>query len=263
MIHVNKYKYQSWNETYPDGVNFDNLLIFNEWKDYFEDLKERNLFSKIETVLNDEIKNGNDIYPYPQLLFNAFNSCDIEKVKVVIIGQDPYANADIINDQKIPQAMGLSFSVPVGIKTPVSLYNIFQNQLNNKVIEQPQPHGNLQFWASQGCLLLNTSLTVREREPNSHVNYWKPITDRIIKFLSNEKENLVFVLWGASALEKIKLIDCDKHHVIISSHPSGLSCHTPLKEYPPFIQVNHFQLINDYLEKHNQMSIIWQLFSTK
>jgi len=260
MININQYNYKSWNEVYPTGVHFDNFPIYNKWKNYFDDLKERNLFQKVENILNDEIKNGNDIYPYPRLVFNAFNSCDVDKVKVVLIGQDPYANADVINNQNIPQAMGLSFSVPLGIKTPCSLENIFKNQVANNVISNKQPHGNLQFWASQGCLLLNTSLTVREREPNSHTTVWKPITDRIIKFLSNEKENLVFVLWGSPALEKIKLIDCDKHHIIISSHPSGLSCHSPLKNYPPFVQVNHFQQINDYLIKHHKEPIIWQLF---
>ena len=99
MLHVNKYNYKSWSEVYPNGVHFDNFPIFNKWKNYFDDLKERNLFQKIENVLNEEIRQGYDIYPYPRLVFNAFNACDIDKVKVVIIGMDPYPNADIVNNQ--------------------------------------------------------------------------------------------------------------------------------------------------------------------
>jgi uracil-DNA glycosylase len=260
MINVDTYNYTSWNDVNQEVINFDYIPIYNKWKPFFEDLKERNLFQKIKNTIHDEIQAGYDIYPYPKLIFNAFNSCDIDKVKVVIIGQDPYPNADIINNKKIPQAMGLSFSVPVGIKIPVSLDNIFKNQINNEIIDKKPKHGNLQFWTSQGCLLLNSSLTVREREPNSHTNVWKPITERIIKYLSNELENLVFVLWGSPALEKIKLIDCDKHHVIISSHPSGLSCNSPLKNFPAFINVNHFQEINNFLINDNKQPIVWKLF---
>ena len=199
------------------------------------------------------------IYPYPNLLFNAFILTPLSNVKVVILGQDPYHCNEIHHDKIIPQAMGLSFSVPKGMKIPSSLQNIYKNLLKYKHIEIKPNHGNLSFWAYQGCLMLNTSLTVQHSYPNSHSKYWLPFTDKIIKYISNKLNNIVFVLWGNPALNKLNLIDQNKHKIIISSHPSGLSYNKKLKNYDSFENTDHFGEINKYLKEKNKKQIIWQV----
>lgn len=257
MLNISNYEYKPWKDVFPNGVDLKQLPIYNRhWHEYFQSVD----FKSVEEVLTKEIKEGNEVFPYPMLLFNAFNQCAFEDLKVVILGQDPYPKFDIIGKQKIPQAMGLSFSVPVGMKIPSSLQNIFANQLKNNIITSEQPHGNLQFWASQGCLLLNTALTVKCDVVKSHSVCWKPITDKIIKHISTELNNVVFVLWGNDAIEKLKLIDLDKHDVVIASHPSGLSCDKPVKSYPAFNNNNHFEQINSLLIKHDLKPINWKLF---
>ena len=261
MLSVSNYKYKAWGNKFSDGVDFETIPIYNtNWKNYFGNMMEHGVFKEIEKTLTTEIVDGVDVYPYPDLTFNAFNQMNLDEIRVVILGQDPYINAEIHNNMKVPQAMGVSFSIPIGMKIPPSLDNIFKNQLENKMIKEKQPHGNLQFWMSQGCFMLNTSLTVRENDSGSHCYLWKSITDKIIKHISTELNDVVFVLWGNPAYEKVKLIDLDKHSVIISSHPSGLSCNKPMKDYPPFTKINHFGMINDELKKHQHEPIIWQLF---
>lgn len=260
MITAEDYRYISWKSTFSDTVDMSEVPLYTKWKDYIGNLIEHGSFKEIENVLTEEIKADRDVYPYPDLMFNTFNQLDLDKIKVVILGQDPYINAESHNCIKVPQAMGVSFSVPVGIRIPPSLDNIFKNQLANNVIRKKQPHGNLQFWLSQGCFMMNTAMTVRENDSGSHCAQWRVITDKIIKYISTELNDVVFVLWGNPAYEKLKLIDLDKHNVVISSHPSGLSCNKPMKDYPPFVKVNHFKMVNDYLIKSGNDPIIWQLF---
>lgn len=260
MLSIKKYNYKNWKEMFPESVDLCKLPIYSSWKDYFNNLMEHKLFQHVETMLTNDVDSGNEIFPYPEMVFNAFNHLDLDNVRVVILGQDPYPKSEECNGKKIPLAMGTSFSVPIGIKIPSSLYNIFKNQTNNHVINNKQPHGNLQSWIVQGCLMLNTALTVREEKVNSHSDKWQPITDKIIKHISNECNDIVFVLWGADALKKCRLIDLDKHKVIMSSHPSGFSYDKPVGNYPPFAQVNHFKLINDYLTEAGHDKIVWQLF---
>ncbi len=157
--------------------------------------------------------------------------------------------------------MGLSFSVPIDFEIPSSLVNIYSNLVKYNHIKEKPKSGNLENWAKQGCLLLNSSLTVLDGSDNKncHKSIWKWFTDSIIKYISNNKEHVVFVLWGSEALEKLNLIDLDKHDAVISSHPSGLSANKKLKTYSAFNDVDHFGTINNMLEKWNMKTINWNV----
>lgn len=263
MLSTKNYKYKTWGELLSSKeVDLSILKIHNSWKKIVEDEMDEQYFEKLEHFLSKCLKvtKGNvKIYPYPDLVFNAFITTPFNKIKVVILGQDPYHNNEEHNDKIIPQAMGLSFSVPVGIKIPSSLKNIYKNQLKFKQINYIPDHGNLTSWAKQGCIMLNTSLTVQHGHPNSHSKHWKPFTDTIIKTISNNKENIVFLLWGSPALSKLNLIDTKKHKVIISSHPSGLSCHKPLRIYKSFMDEDHFGKTNKFLIKNKKKPINWSI----
>jgi len=260
MISVNNYTAQPWNKIFPKEVDIGEIPIFSKWKDYFGQLNEHGSFKNINSTLMVDIEDEASIYPYPKLLYKTFNDVELDDIKVVFVGQDPYFSAETRNGIKIPQAMGASFSVPVGMNIPSSLQNIFKNQMDNKIIETNQPHGNLQFWMSQGCFLLNTALTVRNGEASSHCNVWKPVTDKLIKHISTELPEVIFVLWGSYAYNKNVLIDVDKHNIVVSSHPSGLSCNKGFGNFPAFSQYNHFKTINDMLVKSGRDEIVWQLF---
>jgi len=243
-----------WSSTY-DKVDIKTLRLKKSWSKIIRNEMGKKYFDKINNVLDKDRKKGQMVFPYPSLIFNSFNTTPLYRTKVVILGQDPYHN--IVND--IPEAMGLSFSVPVGIKIPSSLKNIYKNLQNFGHIEEIPKHGNLSKWAKQGCLMLNTSLTVRHNKPKSHINYWKPFTDNIIKYLSETKDNLVFVLWGRPALDKVSLIDTNRHYIVVSSHPSGLSCNKPLGTYLPFNKQDHFGIINSCLKRHKKKTINWNI----
>lgn len=250
-------KYKTWLEKFPDGkVDLRSLRVNSCWSEIFGQLYADKRFTNlIEKTLNTCI--DQQLYPRPDLLFNAFNMIELNKVKVVILGQDPYFGSE----DDVPQAMGLSFSVPYGFDIPSSLKSIYANlEANGHWMETPK-HGNLEFWAYQGCLMLNTSLTVLDgtANKNCHKDIWKWATNNIILYLSTKLDKLVFVLWGADALDKLCLIDVDKHEVIISSHPSGLSAHKGLRQYPAFDEVDHFGDINKYLKKFGKEPIIWQV----
>lgn len=187
------------------------------------------------------------IYPPRELVFNAFKCTPYEKVKVLIIGQDPYHGPQ--------QAHGLSFSVPEGIPPPPSLVNIFK-ELNSD-LEMPIPqHGCLLSWAKQGVMLLNSTLTVRQNQPMSHSKKgWERFTDAVVDRLVNRKEPLVFVLWGKSAQTKCKALNAvsHKHLILTAPHPS------PLSAYQGFFGCGHFSKINEFLVKNAQVPIKWEL----
>lgn len=249
-------KYKSWIETFPDKqVKIETLPHGSSWDKMFKQLFADAKLEKINAKLSEDMNKSDRMYPSPDLLFNAFSLTPLTNLKVVIIGQDPY----FTNEDNVPQAMGLSFSVPVGFKIPSSLQNIFASIIKYKHSNLEHTHGNLEFWARQGCLLLNTSLTVLhgEKNKNCHQATWKWFTDKIIKYISDNTENVVFVLWGGNALEKLSLIDIDKHDAVISSHPSGLSANTPLKSHPAFSSFDQFGKINRILEKWDKSQMIW------
>ena len=254
MLSIKDYPYKTWKDYFKDQVDIKQLDLHKSWKKYLKD-KEIN---EINELLTYCVEKNVVVYPYPELLFNAFNYVKFKNVKVVVLGQDPYPKPETHDDIEYPLAMGLSFSVPIGINIPSSLKNIYRNMIKYKHIEKMPEHGNLESWAKQGCLLLNTSLTVQRAKPGGcHVERWTEFTDRIISKLSQKREHLVFVLWGGPAFKKYDLIDKNKHLVIASSHPSGLSCNNKMGSNPSFMEQNHFGMINEYLKKHNIEQIKW------
>ena len=182
-------------------------------------------------------------YPPGSKIFNAFNTTPFERVKVVILGQDPYHEPG--------QAMGLSFSVPEGVALPPSLRNIYA-EIQQELGTVPPASGDLTRWAAQGVLLLNATLTVRRGQAGSHQGHgWERFTDAAIWALAQQREHLVFLLWGSYAAKKAQFIDAQRHMVLTSAHPS------PLSAYRGFFGNHHFQLCNDYLRQHGQSPIEW------
>ena len=221
------------------------IKMEESWKNALSDIFDKPYFSQIANHLKAEKALKTTLYPSGGLIFNAFNLTPYDKVKVIILGQDPYHNPQ--------QAMGLSFSVPDGIKPPPSLANIFK-ELNKDIGMAIPCSGNLTAWAKQGVLLLNAVLTVRANEPVSHAKIgWTKFTDDIIQTLSLHKTGLVFILWGNFAQEKIKLIDNSKHKILKSAHPS------PLSAYNGFFGCKHFSATNEYLVKNNIDPINWTI----
>lgn len=255
MLSLENYDIINWVD-HSNKVDLDkDLRIKKSWSKLIRGEMKKDYFKEINKVLDKRRAKNVKVFPYPSLVFNAFNTTPLYRTKVVILGQDPYFNMR----EGIPEAMGLSFSVPVGIPVPSSLKNIYKNLKKFNHIEKIPTHGNLTKWAKQGCLMLNTSLTVEHKNKNCHEEYWKPFSDNIIKYLSKNKENLVFVLWGAPALKKYRLIDSTKHEILISSHPSGLSCNKRLRSYSSFNEQDHFGLINKHLKRHKKKQIDWNI----
>lgn len=213
------------------------------WKEVLAPIFKRHFFLHLVTHLKTEIASGQTIYPPGHLIFNAFWQTPFNKVKVVILGQDPYHNEG--------QAHGLSFSVPAGVVLPPSLQNIFK-EIADDIGGTPPISGDLTFWAQQGVLLLNAALTVRHNEPASHAKIgWTEFTDAVITTLSEEREGLIFLLWGKFAQDKQQLIDATKHTVLKAAHPS------PLSAYKGFLGCKHFSKVNTILESRGQSPIQW------
>ena len=220
------------------------VQIEESWKKALTEEFNKPYFTGIKQFIQAEKAKGKNVYPPGPLIFNAFNLTPFAQVKVVIIGQDPYHGAG--------QAHGLSFSVPKGIKPPPSLVNIFK-EMKTDLGFNPPNHGNLEKWAKQGVLLLNASLTVNESEANSHAKSgWHTFTDAVIKKISDEKEGVVFILWGRFAQDKAALIDGGKHFIIKSAHPSPFSA-------TMFYGSKPFSKTNDILKKEGKEPIEWQL----
>jgi uracil-DNA glycosylase len=210
------------------------INITENWKMVLKDEFEKTYFQEIISFLDHQKKLGKTIFPEESLIFNAFNQTSFEDIHVVILGQDPY--------HAVNQAHGLSFSVPDGIKIPPSLKNIFK-ELGSDIGKEIPKSGNLIHWAKQGVLLLNASLTVEENKPMSHSKIgWNLFTDAVIKKISQEKTNVIFILWGKFAQEKEKLIDPEKHFILKAAHPS------PLSAYNGFWGCKHFSKTNELLK---------------
>ncbi|CDU85131.1 uracil-DNA glycosylase [Plasmodium yoelii 17X] len=213
-------------------------LMHMEWYEQLESELKKNYFKNMYLRIKDERKKK-VIYPPENLLFTAFLKTPLSKIKVVIVGQDPYHQKG--------QAMGLCFSVPIGIKIPPSLKNIL------KEIKQISNHGDLTSWTEQGVFLLNTSLTVEENKPASHKKYgWEIFTDKVIDIINEKKKNIVFMLWGNFAIKKCAKIDTKKHFILKSGHPSPLS----IKH---FVNCDHFNKCNNFLIQNNMSPIKWEL----
>lgn len=221
------------------------VKIEASWKEVLKQEFHKNYFQQIALHLKTEKATGAVIYPPGHLIFNAFTLTPFDKVKLVILGQDPYHGPG--------QAHGLSFSVPPGIKPPPSLVNIFKELHADIGLPFPKT-GDLTPWAEQGVLLLNAVLTVRAQEPGSHAKIgWMDFTNAVIRSLSDKKENLVFLLWGRFAHEKQVLIDETKHHVLKAAHPS------PFSADKGFFGCKHFSKANEVLAQNHISSIDWSI----
>jgi uracil-DNA glycosylase len=221
-----------------------NVKIEESWKAALKHEFEQPYFQSIATFLRKEKKQGKKIYPPGPLIFNAFNTTPFDNVKVIIIGQDPYHNPG--------EAMGLSFSVPQGVRVPPSLRNIYK-ELNEDLSIAPPKHGDLTKWAEQGVFLLNAMLTVEHKSAGSHRKIgWQGFTNAVIRKLSEKREGLVFMLWGGFARKKKELIDRDKHLVLEAAHPSPLAGGA-------YFGSRHFSKANDYLEQQGKTPIDWSL----
>lgn len=215
------------------------------WRQYLETEFKKEYMTKIHEFINLEISEGKKIYPPKEKIFNAFNM-DINNVKVVIFGQDPYYREG--------QANGLAFSVDSSVKVPASLQNIYKEISNEFNIDMNMKNGDLTPWMEQGVLLLNTILTVEDGKPNSHKNLgWSTFTDSVIRCINNINKPIVFMLWGANAKAKKELLTNRKHLILESVHPS------PLSAYNGFFGTNHFQMANQFLSKNGVAPINWQI----
>jgi len=225
-------------------MRLDDMHLDKKWKAILSEEFSASYMSSIFTKLEDDRNNGKVIYPPSDLIFNAFNACPFDKLKVVIIGQDPYHGPN--------QAMGLSFSVPKTERIPPSLKNIYKELATDISYEIPV-HGDLTAWAQQGVFLLNAVLTVEHKSPGSHKKLgWQTFTDAVNQKISKQKKNVVFLLWGNYAKGKKELIDTSKHLVLEAPHPSPLA-------RGGFFGCKHFSKTNNYLTEHNKDAIDWQL----
>lgn len=218
------------------------------WLTVLRDEFSANYFINLVHLIQSDKKEGKTIYPPESSIFRAFNETSFSKVKVVILGQDPYHGQG--------QAHGLCFSVPKDSKIPPSLRNIYRELQSCYPNYKIPTHGSLTEWTAQGVFLLNAILTVRANEPASHAKIgWETFTDAVIRHLSNEREHLVFILWGTFAKSKAHLIDGTKHLILESGHPSFAASHKQ------FFGHQHFLKCNEYLEKTGQTAINWQISS--
>ena len=220
------------------------VQIEESWKRALAREFRKPYFHALIDKLKAEIGEGKTVYPPGPLIFHAFAKTPLDRVRVFILGQDPYHNPG--------EAMGLSFSVPRGVRVPPSLANIFK-EMRDDVGFKEVGHGDLTAWAEQGCLLLNSMLTVRHRTPKSHHKFgWEKFTDAVIETVSREREHVVFMLWGASARSKAALIDRERHLVLEAAHPSPLA-------RGAYFGSKHFSQANAYLQQHGLDPINWQL----
>ena len=218
------------------------VKIEESWKGHLRQEFEKTYFRILTDFVRKEYT-SKTIYPPAKLIFNAFDNCPFDKVKVVIVGQDPYHEPG--------QAHGLCFSVNDGVQIPPSLVNIYKEIENDLGIAAPRS-GNLTRWAEQGVLLLNATLTVQAHRAGSHQGKgWEEFTDAAIRHLAEERDHLVFLLWGAYAQRKGETIDANRHLVLKSPHPSPLSAHRG------FFGNKHFSRTNEYLSAHNMEPINW------
>lgn len=218
------------------------VKIEESWRERLQGEFDAPYFDQLTRFVRHEYAHGR-VYPPGRLIFNAFNLCPFDQVKVVIIGQDPYHEEG--------QAQGLCFSVPTGVQIPPSLVNIYKEIQDDLGVQIP-PSGDLTRWAEQGVLLLNATLTVRAHQAGSHQRQgWEQFTDAVIRILSRERSGLVFILWGSYAISKRALVDERRHLVLTSPHPSPLSAHRG------FFGNHHFSLTNHYLEQQGLTPIQW------
>jgi len=220
------------------------VLQMHTWQDALAAEKRKSNFQDLMTKVTTARATGEVIYPPAAQVFRAFELTELAAVKVVIIGQDPYHGPG--------QAEGLCFSVPAGVKPPPSLKNIYKAIANDYPDFQPPATGNLEHWATQGVLLLNSVLTVAAGQAHSHAKWgWESFTDKVIEVVNDHTQGVVFLLWGAHAQKKARKVDAQRHHILTAVHPSPLSAHRG------FLSCGHFRAANDYLVTQGKQPIQW------
>ncbi|HEF1032040.1 TPA: uracil-DNA glycosylase [Campylobacter coli] len=225
-------------------INIKDIKINDDWKEFLKEEFNKNYFLEIKKRYIQALNNNAIIYPPANLTFNAFNLTPLDRLKIVLLGQDPYHQPN--------QAMGLSFSVPYGVKIPPSLLNIYK-ELKADLSIEPSKSGDLSSWAKQGILLLNSILSVEAGKPASHSSWgWQEFSDAVISKLSLEKSGLIFMLWGNYAKSKKALIDTNKHFILEAAHPSPLA-------RTGFLGCKHFSKANEILRNLGKNPIDWQL----
>ncbi len=225
-------------------INIEDIKINDDWKEFLKEEFNKNYFLEIKKRYIQALNNNAIIYPPANLTFNAFNLTPLDELKIVLLGQDPYHQPN--------QAMGLSFSVPYGVKIPPSLLNIYK-ELKTDLDIEPSKSGDLSSWAKQGILLLNSILSVETGKPASHSSWgWQEFSDAVISKLSLEKSGLIFMLWGNYAKSKKALIDTSKHFILEAAHPSPLA-------RTGFLGCKHFSKANEILRNLGKNPINWQL----
>jgi uracil-DNA glycosylase len=231
------------------------IKIEPSWHKVLKDEFNKPYWKNLTNFIREEIQSGKQIFPTPKNIFAGFSLCPFDKLKVVIVGQDPYHSVSQVNGRNVPTAHGLCFSVVKGAKIPPSLQNIYK-ELKNEFGEDFQipNHGNLENWAKQGILLMNTTLTVEAHKPMSHAGKgWEEFTEKVIETISREKTGIIFLLWGRHAQNRKNLIDLKKHFVLEAAHPS------PFSAYNGFFGCGHFKEANNILAQKNKEKIDWQI----
>lgn len=219
------------------------VKIEQSWKNALNSEFEKDYFKNLTEFVRNEYLSGKTIYPAAKNIFNAFNLCPVDKVKVVIIGQDPYHEPG--------QAHGLCFSVESGVDLPPSLVNIYK-EIESDIGHKSKTNGDLTYWASQGVLLLNSTLTVRAHVAASHAGYgWETFTDAVIRTVAQTQKNIVYMLWGSFAQKKAEIVNKNENLILCSAHPS------PLSAYRGFFGNHHFSRANEYLIQHGKDPIDW------
>lgn len=242
IVSESNYYFIKWNQL--DEIDIMKLLINNNWKKFKKNVD----CSKLNEMLTKESKKS-IIVPPPHLVFYSLNRLSPKEIKVVIIGQDPYPNGI--------EAQGASFSVPYGVNIPSSLMNVYRNLVRFKHMTQMPNHGCLVPWIIQGVFLINAAFTTRQNEKNVHQKDWKDFTEKLIAYLNDTCDNLVFLVWGSFAHDRVSNVDKNKHYLSISSHCSGLSVSKGYQSYPAFCKADHFGKTNLKLEEWGKLPIKW------
>ncbi|AKI79981.1 putative uracil-DNA glycosylase [Acanthamoeba polyphaga mimivirus] len=268
LIDANNYHFKTWSECFPDRkVNLKLLLFRPEWFEFFEYVENKTYFPRLENKLSSYLEKNQKIVPYPELLFNTMNVLPPSKIKVVILGQDPYPGSCVSG---VPYAMGCSFSVPLNCPVPKSLVNIYKNLIKFNHMRKAPTHGCLASWILQGTFMINSAFTTDLGKSGVHARTWELFTADLIDYLNDNYDDLVFLAWGAHAQKLCQRVDPKKHYIITSSHPSPYSVSNTMTgmsygpnpknvTYPSFNSVDHFGKINEHLKSRNKKPIFWDL----
>ena len=273
VIDANRYDYKDWNECFPKKNVILRKLVFNtKWDDFFDLVSSKPYYDELEKNLSECLKNSNNkIIPKAELVFNAFNTMEPNKIKIVVLGQDPFPGSSVVNDVTIDHATGIAFSSPINCPTPKSSSNFFLNLKKFGLISEYPKSGCLSSLAMQGVFFVNAALTALHGIKNSHKNLWNDFIGDLIDYLTTKYNNLVFIVWGKDANNMCKYINPSKHFIITSSHPSFYSCdkttqgfeYGPVVDeqyrntvtYPSFNSINHFGRANEWLKMKGKSEI--------